>query len=132
MWKQISFVFMLATSPLAQQNPFLGSWHATYQGIGVTMTMGADMRYQQTLAAAVGQTWQTGPYTIRDGLLNLGVDDWEPKTRNVYVPTGTVGGYYAPEVNPKPAGGTFRFRFDGPDTLTLQDVNLGGVITYRR
>lgn len=134
MGKRVSVILALLTlaTPRAQPNPFLGRWNATYQGIGITMTMGADMRYQQTLTAAVGQTWQTGRYAVADGLLNLGVDDWEPKTRNVYVPTGTVGGYYVPEANARPAGGTFRFHFDGPNSLTLQDVNFGGVVTYTR
>jgi hypothetical protein len=124
----------LVVTPIssAQPNPFQGSWQATYQGIQVTMTMDANMRYQQTLAAAVGQTWQTGHYTVAGGILNLDVDNWEPKTRNVYVPTGTVGGYYLPEANARPAGGTFRYHFDGPDMLTLHDANLGGTITYTR
>jgi hypothetical protein len=50
----------------------------------------------------------------------------------VYHATGTTGGYYTQEPVPRPPGGVFRYKFTSPNSVTLQDTNLGGAVTFNR
>jgi hypothetical protein len=127
----------------AQQNPFVGGWRgvANVSGTQVTveLLMGADLRYseQQMLVQHPAMpplvTMQTGRYGFpNQNVVAFQVEDWQPRTRSVYHPRGTVGGYYSQEPVARPPGGVFRFQFASANSLTLQDVNLGGVITFNR
>jgi len=60
------------------------------------------------------------------------VEDWQPRTLPVYHATGTTGGYYTQEPVPRPPGGVFRYKFTSPNSVTLQDTNLGGAVTFNR
>ena len=54
------------------------------------------------------------------------------KTRSIYHATGTVGGYYTQEPIAKPSGGAWRVVFTSPNTVTLQDVRMGGSVNLQR
>lgn len=121
----------------AQQNPFVGTWRgvAKVQGrsIGFTLAMGADHRYSQQLAMGSYMTMQAGRYGFpARNTVSFEVFDWEPKTQSVYKPYGTRNGVYVQEPVARPEGGTFRFQFASPHSFTLQDVKLGGTITFNR
>jgi hypothetical protein len=107
----------------AQANPFVGSWQAsgTFNGVTITfeLVMGADQRYSELQQSAVGTTQQTGVYRVQDGTLAFDVIDWQPK-------------WFKQQPVAKPGGGIFRYQFAGPNSFTVQDINLGGVLTYVR
>jgi len=133
-------IFLIAlVAPLAAQaqtNPFVGSWRgiATVNGMAVTfnLVMQPNQTYSQQLQAGSMMTLQTGSYRVANGMIAFAVVDWQPKTQPVYHPTGTVGGYYTQQPMAKPPGGTFRYQFTSPTSVTLQDVSLGGIITFTR
>jgi hypothetical protein len=121
----------------AQVNPFVGTWQgvAVVNGtsINFNLVMGPDQRYSQQLQSGSLMTMESGHYTITNqNVIVFQVEDWQPKTLPVYHPTGTVGGYYTQDPAPKPPGGTFRFQFNSPGSVSLQDVNFGGNITFNR
>lgn len=135
--------FLGSANASAQQNPFVGSWRGVFELNGAPMTidllMGVDLRYsqQQRLvqhpAAPPLILMQTGRYGFPNrNVIAFQVENWEPKTRPVYHGTGTVGGYVTHEPVQRPNGGIFRFQFASANSFTLQDVNLGGVITFSR
>jgi hypothetical protein len=121
----------------AQINSFVGTWQgiAVVNGtsISINLVMGPDQRYSEQLQSGSLRTLEAGYYTITNqSVITFQVVDWDPKTQPVYHPTGTVGGYYTQEPTPKPPGGTFRFQFTSPNSVRLQDVNFGGIITFNR
>jgi hypothetical protein len=121
----------------AQQNPFAGNWRGVAQvnrtSVTFNLLMGADQRYSEQQVLGPYMTMQTGRYSFPgQGVIAFQVEDWQPKTQSVYHPTGATGGYYTQQPVPRPPGGVFRFQFTSPDSFTLQDVNLGGVITFNR
>jgi ABC-type proline/glycine betaine transport system substrate-binding protein len=134
----VLLVTLLATFPgsrpaPAQQNPFVGSWRGITQVNGVPITfnlvMGPDLRYSEQLTMRGYMTMLSGP---AQNVIAFQVEDWQPRTQPVYHPSGTTGGYYTQEPVARPPGGTFRFQFGSANSFTLQDVNLGGVITFNR
>ena len=121
----------------AQQNPFVGGWQgvANVNGVAITfnLVMGADYRYSEQQVMGPYVTMQTGRYGFpNQNVIAFQVEDWQPRTRSVYHPSGTTGGYYSQEPVARPPGGVFRFQFASAQSFTLQDVNLGGVITFNR
>ena len=121
----------------AQQNPFVGSWRgvANVYGRAITfnLVMGPDQRYSEQQVMGPYMTMQTGRYVFpAQGVLGFEVEDWQPRTQPVFHPSGSVGGYTSQEPVAKPPGGVFRFQFASPHSFTLQDVNLGGTITFNR
>jgi hypothetical protein len=121
----------------AQQNPFVGSWRGVTQANGAAivfnLVMGPDLRYSQQLTMHGYMTLQSGRYALPTrNVIAFQVEDWQPRTQPVYHPSGTTGGYTTQQPVPRPPGGTFRFQFSSANSFTLQDVNLGGVITFNR
>ena len=123
---------LTAASAQAQQNPFVGVWRAATEMGTITTVMGPDMRYSEQVVAGSIMTLQQGNYVINGDLVSFEVLDWEPKTMPRYQPLGTQGGYWTEVPTTKPPGGTFRFHFTSPNTVTMQDVNFGGSATFTR
>lgn len=91
--------------------------------------MSAGQRYSELIQCPSMMTWQSGTYVVSpEGVLIRNVIDWEPKRRYV-LDTGYSGHY---EPNAKPPGGSFRVKFTSPDSMVWQDVNFGGILTFRR
>ena len=65
-------------------------------------------------------------------MITFVINDWQPRSQNVYHATGTVGGYFTREPTAEPPGGTYRLSFNSPNSVTMQDVAMGGVITFQR
>jgi hypothetical protein len=121
----------------AQQNPFVGSWRGAAQVNGATITfntvMGPDLHYSQQQIMGRYMTTLSGPYAFpAANVVAFQVEDWQPRTLPVYHATGTTGGYYTQEPVPRPPGGVFRYKFTSPNSVTLQDTNLGGTVTFNR
>jgi hypothetical protein len=125
-----------ATAASAQNNLFVGTWqgNTALNGtpISIVIMFGPDFRYSQQVRAGTLMTLETGLYAVTGATLAFQVLDWEPKTKPVYHPTGTVGGFYTQEPTARPPGGTFRFQFNSPTSLRLQDMALGGVLVMNR
>jgi hypothetical protein len=103
----------------AQVNLFVGSWRGitTANGMPVTinLVMGADQSYSELVQSGSIMTRQSGSYTFAsNNVIVRQVLDWEPKTQT------------------QPPGGTFKFQFTSPNSFTLQDVRLHGVMTFNR
>ncbi len=109
---------MSAVTSNAQTNPFVGSWRGltTANGMPVTINtvMGADQSYSELAQSGSLMTRQSGSYTIANDVIVRQVLDWEPKTTT------------------QPPGGTYKFQFTSPNSFTLQDVRLHGVVTFNR
>lgn len=126
------------TAVSAQQNPFVGNWRGLTKLNGRPLTfnlvMGPDMRYSQQLISGEYMTTQSGPYGVSGQVVSFDVYDWEPKTQQVYKPYwgSTRGGYYVYEPTARPPGGSSRYRFNSPGSVTLQDVRSGASITFNR
>lgn len=125
-----------ASASRAQEPTLVGSWHGfapSAPGVAFNLVVGADHSYSEQTVAGSLMTLQQGHYeVVAPDVVAFVVENWEPKTRPVYHPTGTVGGYYTQEPLAKPPGGTWRIRFTSPDSFTMQDVNFGGVAVFNR
>jgi hypothetical protein len=122
-----------ATAASAQQNNFVGQWRGVYEGITFTIVFQANGQYTQTLQNGATMTQQSGPYTLAaPNTIIFSVTDWQPRTQQIYHPTGTVGGYYTNEVVAKPPGATDSYVFNGPNSVTLTDQVMHGSITLTR
>ena len=121
------------SSVMAQAQQWVGTWQGMAEGVAITLTILPDGRFNQQAASGGMMTFLSGR-VVQDGpnMFTLDVQDWQPKTENVYHPTGTTGGYYTQELVAKPPGGTWRVSFASPDMMTMQDVNMGGMITMER
>jgi hypothetical protein len=119
-----------------------GSWTGEWRGQSPVATgamMVVDLVVQPS--GAFSETEQGGPImTMQTGQMSAAgagevsfvVQDWQPRSMPVYHAVGTQGGYYTQEQTSAPPGGTWRYRFNGPNSVTLQDVNMGGAITLTR
>lgn len=117
----------------AQGSGMAGSWRGFAQGVTFNLVVGADGSFSEQEVMGPMMTMQTGVIQpTGPGVVTFVVRDWEPKSHPVYHPTGTVGGYTTQEPNARPPGGTWRVRFEDPNVMTLQDVNLGGSVTFQR
>ena len=122
-----------AIAASAQQNNFVGQWRGVYQGITFTIVFQANGQYIQTLQKGTMMTQQSGPYTLAaPNTIIFSVSDWQPKTQQIYHPTGTVGGYYTTEPTAQPPGATDSYVFNGPNTVTFTDQVMHGSITLNR
>jgi len=121
----------------AQVASLVGSWRA-FANIGgaqvvFELVVQPNGAYSETQRSATLMTMQTGEVRqAGPNLVAFVVEDWRPRTMPVYHPTGTVGGYYTQQPTSKPPGGVWRIRFNGRNSVTMQDANLGGVITFTR
>jgi len=125
-----------ASAP-AQQNPFVGSWRGAAQVNGATITfntvMGPDLRYSQQQIMGRYMTTLSGHYAFpAANVVAFQVEDWQPRTLPVYHATGTTGGLLHPGAGARPPGGVFRYKFTSPNSVVLQDTNLGGAVTFNR
>jgi len=85
---------LAAPAASAQQNPFVGTWRAMFNGTTINLVMGADMSYSEQEGNGSLLTMQTGKYVLSaPDLVIFQVIDWQPRTMPVYHPTGTTGGY---------------------------------------
>jgi hypothetical protein len=117
----------------AQGASLVGTWQGLYQGIGFQLVVQPNGAFSETERSATMMTMQTGVIqTTGPGMITFVIQDWQPRTQNIYHPTGTVGGYYTQEPTARPPGGTYRIRFNSPNSVTMQDVTMGGVITFQR
>ncbi|MGB7769233.1 MAG: hypothetical protein WBN22_10330 [Verrucomicrobiia bacterium] len=120
----------------AQQNPFVGGWRSIVvtngMEITISLVMRPDMRFSEQEASYVGVTTQTGTYVVNAGELTLNIEDWQPKTHEVYHPTGTTGGYYTDEPSPQPPGGTYQVQFLSANRMVMREVNFGGEARFDR
>ncbi len=126
---------LAATAPQAQS--LVGAWRGFVNMNGMNgqfdLVVQPSGAYSETLQAGQMMTMQSGEIRATGpGIITFVVEDWEPKSHNVYMPQGTVGGYYSPEASDKPPGGAWRVQFNGPNSFMMQDVNLGGTITFTR
>lgn len=114
-------------------------------------------QYSETVQCPGVMTWQTGTYTMQGNFLVRQVHDFEPKTRYIvdgrplgydytcpdgryrcpgwyggpgaHYPLGP-GGHY--EANATPPGGSFYVTFHSANSMTWQDANHGGSVTFQR
>ena len=128
----LSFIWSPASTQAQGGAAWMGTWQGEAMGVAITLTILPNGQFNQQSAAGGMMTFLSGR-VVPGGpdVFTLDVEDWQPKTSNVYHASG-AGGYYTQELVPKPPGGTWRVTFASPDTMTLQDVNLGGVITMLR
>jgi len=121
------------TTTAAQQNSLAGQWRGVYQGITLTIVIQPSGQYIQTAQSVAGMTQQSGPYKlVAPNTIIFSVTNWQPRTQQVYHPTGTAGGYYTPQVVAKPPGATDNYVFNGPNTMVLTDQMMHGSITMTR
>lgn len=128
---------LAATAAHAQGGDLVGSWRALANIGGAPVEFDLVMQpngaYSETERSGSMMTMQTGEVRqAGPGMIIFVVEDWQPRTMPVYHATGTVGGYYTQEPTSKPPGGTWRIQFNGPNSVTMQDANLGGVLTFSR
>jgi|SRR5579872_6774346 len=128
---------LAATTAFAQGASLVGSWRA-FANIGgapveFDLVVQPNGAYSETERSATIMTMQTGEVRqAGPSMIAFVVEDWQPRTMPVYHATGTVGGYYTQDPTSKPPGGVWRIQFNGPASVTMQDANLGGVITFNR
>ena len=110
-----------------------GTWQGAYQGVQIQLVVQPSGTYSETQTVGSAMTMVSGQIEpAGPGEVTFTVQDWQPRTQNVYHPTGTVGGYYSQDPVAPPPGGTYKLQFAGANAFTLQDVTYGGVITYTR
>ena len=128
---------LAGTGAWAQGGSLAGTWRAMAAPGGVPVEFDLVVQpsgaYSETERSASAMTMQTGEVRqVGPGVIIFVVEDWQPRTMPQYHPTGTVGGYYIQIPTSKPPGGTWRIQFNGPNSVTMQDANLGGVLTFQR
>jgi hypothetical protein len=125
--------FLAAAGAQAQENRFVGKWSGKFQGITINYVIEANLNYSEMAVAGTLRTAQSGKYRLAaPNQILFEVQDWQPKTQNVYHATGTTGGYTTPEPMAKPAGGSFSYVFNNPNSVTLTDLMTHGAITLNR
>ncbi|HWA59957.1 MAG TPA: hypothetical protein VG939_01210 [Caulobacteraceae bacterium] len=131
-WAALAAV-LAATPAAAQVAQMTGAWRGYAQGVTFNLVVEPNGRFSEQEIMGQMMTMQTGHIQPLGGdLVAFVVEDWQPRTRPVYHPTGTVGGYYTQEPNAKPPGGTWRILFNGPRSMTMRDARLGGQVTFTR
>jgi len=114
-------------------NSLVGQWRGVYQGITFTIVIQPNGQYSQLAQKGTLMTQQSGPYKLAaPNTIIFSVTNWQPKTQQIYHPTGTVGGYYTTERTGKPPGATDSYVFKGANTITLTDQMMHGSITLTR
>lgn len=125
----------MAAAPAAHaQTPSLaGTWQGVYQGVAFELVVQPNGAFSETERSGQMMTMQTGVLqNTGPNMITFVIQDWQPRTMPQYHATGTVGGYYTQEPTSKPPGGTYRLQFNSPNSVTMQDVAMGGVITFQR
>ena len=119
--------------PLNNSNSLVGQWRGVYQGITFTIVIQPNGQYSQLAQNGTLMTQQSGPYKLAaPNTIIFSVTNWQPKTQQIYHPTGTVGGYYTTQRTGKPPGATDSYVFKGANTVILTDQVMHGSITLTR
>jgi hypothetical protein len=106
----------------AQAQSLAGSWQGSAQGILFELVVQPDGAYSETQRSGSLMTMQTGVIqSAGAGEIAFVVEDWQPRTMP-----------YTGQQTSKPPGGIWRVQFNGPNSVTMQDVRLGGVVTFTR
>lgn len=106
----------------AQAQSLTGSWQGAAQGVQFNLVVQPDGAYSETQRSGSLMTMQTGVIqSAGAGEIAFVVQDWQPRN----LP-------YTGEQTTKPPGGIWRIRFNGPNSVTMQDVRLGGSVTFTR
>lgn len=127
-----TLVFVL-TATAANAQSLTGSWRGSAMGILFQLVVQPNGAYVETQSKGTLMTQQSGAVVpAGPGLVAFTVVSWSPRTQPIYHPTGTVGGYYTQQPTAPPPGGTWRLVFNGPNSFTITDVNLGGSLTFVR
>jgi hypothetical protein len=126
------FAFGAITVCSAQQNQFAGQWSGKINGVTITYVMDANSNYTDRVVSGSLQTMEQGKYRVAQNVIVFEVQDWAPKTQNVYHATGISSGYYSQQPMAKPPGGSFSFVFNSPNSVTLTDLTAHGSITLNR
>jgi hypothetical protein len=122
-----------AAPDVAQAQSLVGDWRGNYHGVSFRLVVESGGAYAETERMSRAVTAQRGVIqTAGPDTIIFVVQDWAPKMQNIYHPSGMTGGFWATGPVDKPPGGTYRVTFNSPDSITLKDVNLGGVITFQR
>jgi hypothetical protein len=141
MWNRLAGIvagaalLVLAATPAAkaQIGSLVGHWQGAYQGVAFELVVQPGGAFSETERAGQMLTMQSGVIqTTGPGMITFVINDWQPRSQNVYHATGTVGGYFTREPTAEPPGGTYRLSFNSPNSVTMQDVAMGGVITFQR
>jgi hypothetical protein len=119
-------------STASAASSLVGTWQSSFSVNGTDCSMQSiyqsDGTYSELLHCGSLMTHQSGTYVLKNGLLVRGVTDWDPKQQWVVDAYG--GGHY--EDMAKPPGGSYQVTFVDANTITLQDVNMGGSVTMHR
>ena len=132
----IAGAFAVGAASAQGLSPMAGKWRGVYQGVSFELIVSPDGRFSEQERMGQLMTMQTGVLRpLGPGVIAFVVEDWQPRTRQVYHPNpgvGDTGGYYTTEPNARPPGGTYRVRLDGQGDMTMQDTQMGGQITFHR
>ncbi len=114
-------------------NSFVGQWRGVYQGITFTIVIQPNGQYSQLAQKGALMTQQSGPYhLVAPNTIIFSVTDWQPKTQQIYHPTGTVGGYYTNQRTARPPGATDSYVFKGANAIVLTDQVMHGSLALTR
>ena len=114
----------------------VGTWRTILPAGTITIRFEANGSYNQLSVTKSGtQEAQDGPYwLVAPNSIIFRVTDWSPKTKMVLVPCGIPGdpvcNVQREQVNPKPPDSEYTYRFNGPNTMILN--NQTGTITFTR
>lgn len=118
--------------------------------------------YSELVKCGPYMTYQSGTYFVSGNIITRNVIDWSPKQSyhvegrplgyDYRCPPGSYrtpdghcpgwyggpghnypagpGGHYEP--NAKPPGGSYQVRFNSANSMTWQDINFHGVVTFQR
>jgi opacity protein-like surface antigen len=107
---------------VAQAQSLTGSWQGFAQGIQFNLVVQPNGAYSETQRSGSLMTMQTGVIqSAGAGEIAFVVQDWQPRQMP-----------YTGQLAAKPPGGIWRIQFNGPNSVTMQDVRLGGSVTFTR
>jgi hypothetical protein len=106
----------------AQAQSLTGSWQGFAQGIQFNLVVQPDGAYSETQRSGSLMTMQEGVIqSAGAGEIAFVVQNWQPQQEP-----------YTGQQTTKPPGGIWRVQFNGPNSVTMQDARLGGVVTFTR
>jgi len=127
-----------APAAQAQGGNLAGGWRSVMVINGTQvefdLVVQPNMAFSETQRSGGGMTMQTGQIQqTGPGTITFVVEDWQPKSMASYsVGPGCYNPCWHQIPTSKPPGGTWTVQFNGPNSVTMHDVYLGGNITYQR
>jgi len=122
---RVLLVTALAASAIAgavQAQSLVGSWQGFAQGIQFNLVVQPNGAYSETQRSGSLMTMQEGVIQqAGPGQIAFVVENWQPQ----YQP-------YTGQASTRPPGGVWAVHFNGPNSVTLQDVRLHGVVVFNR